>query len=101
MDCMNTFPQIEEIRELHFLNSSRFEAGKFSCAIGCFLELQLRKVSYFLGDCRESYVIRLLSALSGQYSSLRRYYNLSQDNDSDMAASQGYFYSYIACIKQR
>ena len=44
---MDAAAQIEEIRELHFLNSSRFEAGKFSCAIDCFLELWLGKVSYF------------------------------------------------------
>ena len=91
MDRMNASSQKEEIRELHFLNSSRFEAGKFSCAFECFLELWLRKVSYLLGDCRESYFIRLLSALSSQYSSLRRDYKLSHYNDSDMAASQVYF----------
>ena len=93
MDCMNASAQIEEIRELDFLNSSRFEAGQFSCAIHCFLELWLRKVSYFLDDCRERFFVRLLSALSGQYCSLRRDYKLWQDNDSDMAASLGYFYT--------
>ena len=93
MDCMNASAQIEEIRELDFLNSSRFEAGQFSCAIDCFLELWLRKVSYFLGDCRESYFVRLLRALSGQCSFLRRDYKLWQDNDSDMSASLVYFYT--------
>ena len=62
------------------------------CEIHCFLELWLRKVSYFLGDCRESYFMRLLNALSSQYDSLRRDYKFSHDNDLDMAASQGYFY---------
>ena len=47
MDRVDAATQIEEIRELHFLNSSRFEAEKFLCAIDCFLELWLRKVSYF------------------------------------------------------
>ena len=47
MNRMDAAAQIEEIRELHLLNSSRFEAGKFSCAIDCFLELWLGKVSYF------------------------------------------------------
>ena len=88
MKCVNVSTQMEEIRELHFLNSSRFEAGKFSCVVDYFLELWLRKVSYFLGDCRENYFIRLFSALSGKY---RRDYELSRDNDSDMAATQGYY----------
>ena len=90
---------MEEIKEFHFLNSSKFKSGTSSCAVDCFLELWLRNVSYFLGDCRESYFIRLLSALSGQYSSLRRDYELLQDNDSDMADPR--LLLYTACIEKR
>ena len=47
MDSLNAAAQMEEIRELHFLNLNRFEAVKFSCGIDSFLELWLRKISYF------------------------------------------------------
>ena len=62
---------MEIVRELHLLNGNRFEPGKFSCALDCFLELWMKKIDRFTGERTESYIIRLLSALSGQYRSLR------------------------------
>ena len=58
---------IERSEELHFMNASTFEAGKFSCAVDCFLELWLRKVSVSFEGFSQSYIIRLLSSLRNHY----------------------------------
>ena len=62
---------MESFQELHFINASRFEEGKFSCAVDCFLEIWLRKLSCCFGERTESYLIRLLNSISSQYESLR------------------------------
>ena len=62
---------MEIVREFHFLNGNKFDPGKFSCALDCFLELWLEKIDRFMGKRTESYIIRLLSVLSDQYRSFR------------------------------
>ena len=89
---------METIRELHFLNANRFESGIFSCVLDCFLELWLRKINDFLGENRESYIIKLLSYLSDKYKTLRSEfqsinYNTSRENSRARRADINYFYT--------
>ena len=52
---------------LHFMNCSRTAPGFFSCAVDCFLEIWLRKISHMFPICSRSYIVGLLKQSEREY----------------------------------